>query len=291
MKQKLRNGETIIAENKQDKLLKKLYTNVFGRFFVKIVSFPVFSKMAGFYLSTKLSCRMIKSFIEKNNIDMSLFEDVEYKNYNEFFSRKIKKDKRPIDYNPDAFISPCDSKLTVLKISSDTLFTLKHTTYSVSSLLKNEALAKEYDGGYVLIFRLTVDDYHRYCYTDNGKKEKNTFIKGKLHTVNPIANDYYPIYKENSRSYSILHSENFGDIITMEVGALLVGKIVNHHEEAEVKRGEEKGFFKFGGSTVVLMVKKDTVKIDEDILKNSEEDFETVVKYGEKIGKACAKQI
>ena len=136
-----------------------------------------------------------------------------------------------------------------------------------------------------MIFRLTVDDYHRYCYVDNGTKEDNIFIPGVLHTVNPIANDHYPIYKENSREYTILHSEVFGDIVVMEVGALLVGKIVNHHGKARVTRGQEKGYFQFGGSTVVMLLKADTVQVDEDIIENSRKGYETIVKMGEKIGR------
>ena len=191
-----------------------------------------------------------------------------------------------MDTEPSHFISPCDSKLTVLEVTNECRFVLKHTCYTVASLLRNEKLAKEYEGGYVMIFRLTVDDYHRYCYVADGVKEDNIFIPGVLHTVNPLANDYFPIYKENSREYSILHTKEFGDIVMMEVGALLVGKIVNHHKKYRVLRGQEKGYFEFGGSTVVLLVKKDTVRIDEDILKNSEEGMETVVKFGEKIGEA-----
>ena len=137
-----------------------------------------------------------------------------------------------------------------------------------------------------MIFRLTVDDYHRYCYVADGIKEDNVFIQGVLHTVNPLANDYFPIYKENSREYSILHTKEFGDIVMMEVGALLVGKIVNHHRKYRVLRGQEKGYFEFGGSTVVLLVKKNTVQIDADILENSAQNIETVVKFGEKIGEA-----
>ena len=108
-----------------------------------------------------------------------------------------------------------------------------------------------------------------------------------LHTVNPIANDVYPIYKENAREYSLLHSDTFGDILMMEVGALLVGRIVNHHEKATVVRGQEKGYFQFGGSTVVVLLKAGAAVIDEDILLNSREGVETVVRMGEKIGQAC----
>ena len=288
MKQKHRNGTVIDLPNSQDRLLAALYGNVMGRILLKPLTAPVLSKLAGQLLSTKASCLLIRPFIRRNGIDMSQFEPETYKSYNEFFSRRIRREARPMDYTPGHLISPCDSKLTVLPITPDAWFTLKHTRYTVASLLKNVSLASEYAGGLALIFRLTVDDYHRYCYVAEGEKEENVSIPGILHTVNPIANDYYPIYKENAREYSILHSKEFEDILMMEVGALLVGKIVNHHEKAHVLRGQEKGYFQFGGSTVVLLFKAGAVKIDRDILENSRAGIETIVKYGEKIGETAS---
>jgi phosphatidylserine decarboxylase len=141
-----------------------------------------------------------------------------------------------------------------------------------------------YAGGTMLVFRLTVDDYHHYCYVDDGIKTPNHHINGVFHTVNPIANDYYPIYKENTREYSLLKSKHFGDVLMMEVGALMVGKIVNYHNNADVKRGQEKGRFEFGGSTVVLCLQKGQAEIDNDIIANSAKGLETRVKLGEKIG-------
>lgn len=284
MRQKSRDGVLIEKQDGQDRLLSIIYGNIFGRAMLKLLTAPVISKTAGALLSTKASCVLIASFIKKNNIDMQQFETVSYGSYNEFFARKIRSDARIIDQAVNHLISPCDSKLTAIRIRPDTRFILKNTEYTVSSLLKNDELAAGYAGGWALIFRLTVDDYHRYCYVDDGIKEENVRIPGVLHTVNPVANDHYPIYKENSREYSILHSRHFGDIIMMEVGALLVGKIVNHHGRTDVERGQEKGYFQFGGSTVVLLLKKDSVQIDEDILENSRDQIETVVKYGEKIG-------
>lgn len=286
MRQKLRNGKLIEQKNGQDRILELLYGTAAGRLLLKPLTLPMVSKVVGAFLSTPLSCALINPFVKKNNIDMAQYEPVKYKSYNDFFTRKIKSKHRPVDTNPYHFISPCDSKLTVLPVTKDGRFTLKHTMYTVASLLKNEKLAKEYEGGYAMIFRLTVDDYHRYCYVADGVKEDNVFIPGVLHTVNPLANDYFPIYKENCREYSILHTKEFDDIIMMEVGALLVGKIVNHHKKYRVLRGQEKGYFEFGGSTVVLLVKKNAVRIDADISENSAEGIETVVKFGEKIGEA-----
>ena len=284
MKQTRRNGPVIDQPNGQDRILSKLYGTAWGRFLLKPLTSPIISNTAGWLLSRKVSCVFIKSFIRNNNIDMSQFEPVKYRSYNDFFSRKILPEARPIDGDPMHLISPCDSKLTVLPITSDSRFTIKHTEYSVASLLKNEDLAEQFNGGYAMIFRLSVDDYHRYHYVADGTVNAPTRIPGILHTVNPIANDYFPIYKENSREYCILQTKEFGDILIMEVGALLVGKIVNHNQPGCVCRGQEKGYFQFGGSTVVLLIKADSAVIDADILENSAAETETIVRLGEKIG-------
>ena len=107
-----------------------------------------------------------------------------------------------------------------------------------------------------------------------------------LHTVNPLANDHFPIYKENAREYCLLRTDTFGELVMMEVGALMVGRIVNHHGAARVLRGQEKGYFQFGGSTIVLLVQPGMARIDRDILDNSRNGIETIVRMGERIG--CA---
>lgn len=279
-----RDGTQINQTNGQDRFLAILYGNPFGRALLKPLVQPCVSKAAGWFLSTGMSRALIQPFVRRNHIDMEQFEPTCYRSYNEFFSRKIREGMRPVDMDPSHLIAPCDSKLTALRISKDSLFALKHTQYTVESLLRDKKLSEKFTGGYALIFRLTVDDYHRYCYISDGDKTENVSIPGALHTVNPIANDYFPIYKENSRQYSVLHTDRFGDVLMMEVGALLVGRIVNHHEKAHVMRGQEKGFFQFGGSTVVLLIEPDKVQLDEDILKNSKENIETIVRMGEKIG-------
>ena len=284
---KHRNGALIEQPGDQDRLLGALYGCLPGRALLRLLICPTISKAAGAFLSSRFSRGLIQPFIRKNNIDMTQFDPSDpaaYSNYNEFFSRKIRSGMRPIDPVPKHLIAPCDSKLTALPIGEDSRFTLKQTPYTLESLLRNPQTAEKFIGGYALIFRLTVDDYHRYCYIADGTISESTRIDGVLHTVNPIANDHYPIYKENSREYSILHTENFGDVLMMEVGALLVGKIVNHRENGPVVRGQEKGYLQFGGSTVVLLLHKDAVQIDADILENSRMNIETIVRMGEKIG-------
>lgn len=256
-------------------ILEKVYNH---KLVTSIVTSKFVSSTYGVYTRTPLSKVMIKKFIKENNIDMTRFEEKKYKSFNDFFIRNLKELK--IDKNKNNLISPCDSKLLVYKIEKNSKVKIKNITYALDELFNKEDLS-EFENGYMMVFRLAVDDYHRYCYIDDGKLESKKTIKGKYHTVRSTASKY-KIYKENHREYSILNTKNFGKIIYMEVGALLIGKIVNH-DKAEFKRGEEKGYFLPGGSTIVLIVKKD-IKIDKDILDNSKKHIETIVSIGEKIG-------
>lgn len=281
-----RNGNLKGEDDVQDRLTASLYNHFIGRTLIKLLIHPAVSKAAGKFLDSRFSCVLIRPFVRAKKIDLSKCEKKNFNSYNDFFMRKLKASARPIDKNPLYLISPCDSKLTVYPISSGGAFNIKHTRYTVNSLLRNKKLAEKYRDGYACVFRLTVDDYHRYCYIDDGAKSSNYKIAGVLHTVNPVANDVTPIYKENSREYSILRSKHFGSVLMMEVGAMMVGKIVNRHGAAAVKRGQEKGHFEFGGSTVILLFQRDKVRIDRDILKNSRGGYETKVWMGEKIGDA-----
>lgn len=278
-----RKQKEIVCNEVQNYLLKKLYGNVLGRSILKVLTLPFITHIGGFVMNSCLSKGQITSFVENNNIDMSEYEEKEYQSYNDFFTRKIKKDKREIDGDDEHLIACADSKVSYYKIDEDTHLMIKDTLYTIEELLDNHVLARKYQNGTCLIFRLSVDDYHRYHYFDDGVTKSYRYIKGKFHTVNPIANDYYPIYKQNSRAYSLLSTKNFGHVVYMEVGAMMVGKIVDHPKESFV-RGEEKGYFEFGGSTIVLLFEKDKVVIDEDIVEHSLNHDETKVYLGEKIG-------
>lgn len=281
---KTRTGQVIVTNENQNRLLKKLYGNVFGRILLKALTAPAVSRAVGLFMDSGASKALIKPFIKRSGIDTSEYVMYDFSSYNDFFTRTIKPGKRPVDREPSHLISPCDSKLTVHKIGRNSIFRIKGSRYRVSDLLQNDFLAKRYCGGYCMIFRLEVDDYHRYCYIDDGIKTDNTYIAGELHTVNPVALERYNIYKRNCREYTVLHTVNFGDVVQVEVGAMMVGRIVNNHGEGGMSRGMEKGRFEFGGSTIVLLFGKDTVRPDEDILRNSAGNTETVVRYGEKIG-------
>ena len=261
--------------------LKFLYNTIIGRLILKLLVNKPVSRLFGKYNDTKLSKRKINKFIKKNNIKMEDFIEEEYNNFNDFFIRTIKDEKRPMTKNPKRFISPADSKVLVYDITDDLMLKIKGSTYSLPELVNNEEDLSEFKNGKCLVFRLCVDDYHHYCYPDSGKLLKTNVIDGKLHTVRSISSKYN-IYKENQREYSILKTDNFDKIIYIEVGALMVGKIVNNIKE-EFTKGEEKGYFKLGGSTIVILVKENQLILDKDIINNSKNYIETQIQYRETI--------
>ena len=265
-------------------MINFLYTTIIGRFLLKLLIRPVLSKIAGSMIRSPASRLFIKGFIERNNIDMNDYKTVEFKSFDDFFIREIKEGLRPFPGNDSDLLSPCDGKLTIYPITPDSVFTVKRSRYSVRDLLQESGLADEFSGGVCLVFRLTPDDYHRYCYIDDGEVMIRMVIPGVLHTVQPIACETLDVYCQNSREYEVLETKNFGKIVQMEVGAFFVGKITNHNQNRTFKRSDEKGMFQFGGSTVILLLKKDTVAIDSEILDKSANGAETVIKMGSRIG-------
>lgn len=273
--------ETPVAPPKDGKGLKFLYHNAFGRFILRLLISRPISKIAGAYLDSRLSKGLIKKFVNNNNIDLNDFYSDDFKCFNDCFCRKIKEGKREFE---EGLVAPCDGLLSVYPISDGLVLPIKQSKYTIADLLQDSELANEFDGGTVLVFRLCVNHYHRYSYFDNGIKGDNKFIKGKLHTVRPIALERYPVFTENCREMTVIQTEHFGKAVQIEVGAMLVGKIANLHQSGLIKRGEEKGMFLYGGSTVVLLLQKDAATLPDELYKATEQGLETPVKMGQQIG-------
>lgn len=284
MEWKDRQGHHISDGDENNKSLRFLYETKLGGVVLSIFVRKPVSDFVGWFMQRRISALWIKKFLKNSHIDMRQYENRKFKSFNDFFTRQIRPECRPVDLEPTHFISPCDCKLTVFPINEDSTFAIKGGRYTPEQLLRNKELAQAYAGGTLLVFRLTVDDYHRYCYPDSGVKEENVHIQGIYHTVNPIAFRKHAVFRENTREYTVLHSDNFGDLVIMEVGATLVGRISNLHGARRVSRGEEKGHFDFGGSTIVVLVKPNVLRVDQDILRNNAAGCETVIKYGERIG-------
>ena len=251
--------------------LEFLYKTAAGRIILRPLVSKPFSSFSGRLMDTRASKILIKSFVRNNGIHVEDYETDNINCFNDFFCRKIKVGLRPVSADPSHLISPCDGLLSVYKITSDTVLNVKQSEFTVSGLLRDKKLAKEFDGGYALVFRLCVNHYHRYIWFDSGRQRANIRLEGIYHTVRPVALEQYPVFVQNTREYAVIDSDNFGTAVQMEVGAMLVGRIVNEKTSAcDVRRGEEKGHFKYGGSTIILLIQKDRAVIDGSFLTTTE---------------------
>ena len=257
-----------------------LYDTVPGRMLLKPLTSRTFSRLGGKLMDSRLSACLIRPFAARCGIDLSLYEMDDVRTFNDFFSRKIKDGLRPFDEDPSHLIAPCDGLLRIVPIEADTVLEIKNCRYTVSSLLRDKKLAGRYDGGLCFIFRLCVDHYHRYVYADSGMKSENRFLPGRLHTVRPAALERVPVFIENCREYTLIRSNTFGVLLQMEVGAMLVGRIVNHDGAGWAERGSEKGCFQYGGSTVILLAQEGKAEPLEKFRLHAE-DIEIPVRMGE----------
>lgn len=283
MKIYVRQDKSFIEDSQYGgKYLERLYHTWWGRALSKFILLPVFSTMATGRDRRRSSIKKIAPFVREYGIDMSDYEDREYDSFADFFTRRIKPGKRPFDTDPSVLIAPADSKVTCYDINGDPAFTVKGSVYTPDEIVGNNIDLSSFAGGTAMVFRLSMDDYHHYCHIDAGKVLGSFEIKGKLHTVSSISSAY-KIYKENHRVVNILDTENFGRVIYIEVGALLVGRIRNNGAGV-FEKGMEKGYFEQGGSTIVLLFEKNRIRPDRDIIEMSCNGIETKVRMGERIG-------
>ena len=264
--------------------LSLLYKTLPGRVLLKILISPPVSECAGRLLDTKGSRILIKPFIRRNHIDTGEYDLSAVETFNDFFCRPVKPGKRPVDLKKTHFIAPCDGLLSVYPIEKDMVFPVKQIPYTLRKLLRSRRLAEAFEGGTCFVYRLCVSHYHRYCYVDTGRKSARVVIPGVFHTVRPVALETVPVFAENQREYVLIRSKVFGPLLQMEVGAMLVGKICNHRGAYAV-RGREKGMFRYGGSTIVILAGKDQVEVNAGLLDRTSRGEETPVKMGQAVGK------
>ncbi|KEH86441.1 phosphatidylserine decarboxylase [Clostridium novyi] len=285
-KEKIYDIEKVAGDN----YLKWIYSSPVGLNFLELmVKKKFFSKLYGKYCDSKHSAKKVSKFIDDFNINEKEFtlKKSDFKSFNDFFYRKLNNDARPIINDENILISPADGRLFAYEnIDIHNLIQVKGLTYSLDELLKNIELAEKYIGGTCLLFRLAPVDYHRFHFIDDGICEEAVKISGSYYSVNPIALEKVPkLFCENKREYSIFHSKHFGDVLYVDVGATCVGSIIQTYTPNEdVVKGDEKGYFKFGGSTIILFFEKDKIIVDKDIVEQTQKGFECKVLMGEKIG-------
>ncbi|MDY0781395.1 phosphatidylserine decarboxylase [Tenacibaculum sp. IB213877] len=268
--------------------LNLLYNNPFGKMaLLPLAKRKFLSSYYGKMMDKVKSKKRIEPFIKLLGIDMNEAEKLshEYQTFNDFFYRKLKPNARPIQ---SGFVSPGDGKLLAFENIDDVHnFFIKGREFTLEEFLNNKELAKKYENASMIILRLAPNDYHRYHFPYDGVPSETTKIKGSYLSVSPyaLAANFTRVFCENKREYCTLTTQDKGDVIIAPVGATMVGSIFSTYIPNEpIKKGEEMGYFAFGGSTIVILIDKNKLKIDEDLLKNTQNKMETFVKMGEKIG-------
>ncbi|SFK01280.1 phosphatidylserine decarboxylase [Pseudovibrio ascidiaceicola] len=241
------------------------------------------SKAMGWYYDSPLSKGKIQSAIDELNIDTAEFADPQesFASFNEFFIRHLKEGTRPFDTSADTIVSPADGRVLVFpQLDEDTFVPVKGHPFSIRKMLPD--VADRFIGGSLAIVRLCPADYHRYHFPCSGEIVGAKDFQGAYHSVNPIALGAGPdVFGENKRSYTLLKTENAGTMCYVEVGAFGVGSIVNTKTSGHVAKMDEKGYFKFGGSTVVVVFEPGAVNFSEDLVANSAAGKETLVTVGQ----------
>lgn len=246
------------------------------------------SRLMGWYYDSAFSRKNIAALaaIPGCRAEEAEFPVEKYPSFNAFFTRHLKEGMRPWESAPGQLSSPADGRIAVFEnVACNGAIPVKGAQRSLNDLccgtLQGDSFA-------VAVIRLAPVDYHRYhfpcaCF----QKDLPLKVRGKYHSVNPVALAQFPdLYVENTRQITALESEVFGSFKFLEVGAFGVGSIVQTAGTGHHAKQEEKGYFKFGGSTVILIFDNGRIKWDPDLLENSAKGFETVIRCGETIAKA-----
>ncbi|MCL2285115.1 MAG: phosphatidylserine decarboxylase [Firmicutes bacterium] len=268
-----------------ERWMRLIYENpVGGASLLWLVKRKAVSRLYGLYCRTPISAKVIPKFIEKYDVDMEGCKG-KYKNFAQFFARERENVLFPEE--ADTLGSPCEGLVSVFpNLKPDQVVAAKGASFSLSELFTDSALAKEYEGGTMVSIRLTPANYHRMHFFDDGVVTGTHMIKGDLYSVSPLAlNRVVRLYCRNKRAIIKFFTENFGNVVLVEVGATFVGSIVHCFSEGQkVQRGQVASYFKPGGSLVLMFVKKGYFVPNKELALRTAEGYETRIPIGEPLG-------
>lgn len=272
--------------------LRWAYEDPVGRWiFDRFLNGWLYSAYKGLTCDWPASRRRIPAFVARTGIDVAEAELPigEYPSFNEFFARRLKPACRPIDPDPDSLIAPADGKvLAYPELSGGTRLPIKGARLTLATLLGSECEAARFAGGSAVVVRLAPHDYHRFHFAADGIAGVPRGLAGRYHSVHPLALAHEPdVFCLNKRTVTRLETGRFGTIACVEVGAVTVGTIRQTFEPGPVLKGSEKGHFRYGGSTVVLVLEPGAVIFDADLVRDTLAGIEVQVRYGTRIGLAA----
>ena len=264
--------------------LKFSYANPLGALPLHVmVKRAALSRWYGKRMDDPATKAKIAPFIAKYGLDPAEFADspASYGSFNEFFYRKLKPEARPIA--DSAAVFPADGRhLGFQKASAIKGVFVKGQKFDLGKLLADDSLAARYADGSLVLSRLCPVDYHRFHFPAAGTPGEVKTINGPLFSVSPIALRRRLAYLwENKRTITRLETEDLGAVLCMEIGATCVGSILQTFTPGKpVKKGEEKGYFAFGGSSTITIFEPGAVKLAEDLTEWSAKQIELYAKVG-----------
>ncbi|MEM8549246.1 MAG: phosphatidylserine decarboxylase [Verrucomicrobiota bacterium] len=268
------------------------YGNPLGRLTVELAVKRVwFSRWYGWRMDRRSSAKKIFPFIKQYGIDIAeaVYPPDHYTSFNDFFSRRLKPEARPIDPNPASVVFPTDGRhLGYQDISSADTFYAKGQRFDIAKLLGDADLAAQYAGGAMIISRLCPLDCHRFHYPAEGVPSETLAIGGPLYSVNPVSlARRLSVIWQNKRFLTSLKTERFGQVLILEIGATCVGTVVQTHVAGQhTQKGGEKGTFHFGGSMCITLFEPGRVTLADDLLQATAQGAELYARYGEAMGTA-----
>jgi phosphatidylserine decarboxylase len=274
-----------------DKYLRWTYGTLGGKVaLASAIKRAWFSRWYGWRMDQPGSRNKIGPFIEQYELDPTEFvrSPDEFEHFNAFFCRKLRPEARPLDADPSVVVFPADGRhLCVSDISKSKGLFVKGEMFDLESLLADTGLAQQYKHGSLVLSRLCPVDYHRYHFPIGGRAAATRLINGPLYSVNPIAlRKNIHILTTNKRAITILDTESIGRVLLLEVGATCVGSICQTFQDnSEVCKGDEKGYFRFGGSSTITIFEPGQVEFDEDLLANSSQQTEIYGRVGDHMGR------
>jgi phosphatidylserine decarboxylase len=266
--------------------LEFLYGHPVGKLLLEAVLVRrTFSRLYGASKRSRRSREQIRQFIETLEVDTTELEKPvdAYKSLDEFFTRNLRPGARPVDRNPDHLLAPCDGRALAWQRLGGRDLVVKSARVGISELIGEPETARELGDPAVLLVRLAAADYHRCHFPADGTAHPPRAVGRKLHSVHPIALEAGAPSFVNYRMVTRIDTQAFGPLMIIEIGALTVGSIVQTFAQPEVRRGEQKSYFRFGGSALVMLAPADRIRFDDDLIRSTTEGIESRVRVGTRV--------
>ena len=274
-----------------DRWLKFIYTNPLGKLCLwALVKRAIFSKWYGWKMNQNASSAKIIPFIQEYSLDTTDFADEvsSFKNFNEFFFRKLTTSSRPIEKSSETIVFPADGRhLGFQNVDATKQVFVKGQKFNLEKLFGSKELAQPFKGGSLILSRLCPVDYHRFHLPTAGRLHSVELINGHLFSVNPIAlRQSLSIFWRNKRYLTLIENEHLGQVAVFLVGATCVGSVhFTAQKSQSYDKGDELGYFSFGGSSVITVFQPGKIKLEDELLQVSSRGHEYYAKMGEVMGR------